>query len=104
MDGRDWAIRSVPSKEGRVRGIAIPQLECLIEDSVVDLLKVDIEGSEFEVFKTREAFEFLQKRVKLIAIEVHPELGNSNLLLTKLEAIFKLHQEGDVFLGENKWL
>jgi FkbM family methyltransferase len=49
----------------------------------LDFLKVDIEGSEFDLFRTRA--EWLIK-VNRIAMEVHPEFGSASELQTTLEA------------------
>jgi FkbM family methyltransferase len=49
----------------------------------VDFLKIDIEGSEFDLF--REAPEWLSK-VNRIAMEVHPKFGLASDLQEKLES------------------
>src|SRR5260370_24702397 len=49
----------------------------------LDFLKVDIEGSEFDVF--RAGSEWLSK-VRRIAMEVHPEFGSASELQATLES------------------
>lgn len=50
---------------------------------LVDFLKIDIEGSEFHLF--RDNPEWL-RRVKKVAMEVHPEFGNVDHLVAALAA------------------
>ena len=73
--GADWSTRSVPVK----------RLERIMEENsldVVDLLKVDIEGSEFGLFRDLECLDAIQR----ITIEVHSEHGDVDEIIAKLKA------------------
>jgi hypothetical protein len=48
---------------------------------VVDLVKMDIEGSEFELFRSPEWLS----RVSALCMEVHPKYGNPQEIITALE-------------------
>mgnify|MGYP003978902101 FL=1 len=50
---------------------------------VIDFLKIDIEGSEFDLLNRDTAW---LSTVKKIAMEVHPEFGKVENLKTKLES------------------
>jgi len=71
-DGREWATQVVPSEdaaEGSVEGFDIPTLLSLAGVESIDLLKVDIERSELELFD-RSSSTWLPK-VRNICIELH---------------------------------
>jgi len=71
-DGRDWAHIVRPCAEGEApdfRAVTVPQVMAEHGFSRVDLLKVDIEGAEAEVFNAA-APEWLSG-VRAIAIELH---------------------------------
>jgi hypothetical protein len=64
------------SMEGMDSNVPKLEFEEILEKyklKTVDLLKVDIEGSEFDLFRRNS--DWLSK-VKLITMEVHPECGN----------------------------
>lgn len=78
-DRNDWAVRTAESHEG-IRGITLPELMDEREIKQIDILKVDVEGAEFELFKDAR---FL-KDVGIVAMEIHKELGNQMELLDTL--------------------
>jgi FkbM family methyltransferase len=91
--GRDGSItlRVGPGGTGdsilKVSGgtqISVPAitLDRLIDRSSIDLVKLDIEGAEFEVFNS-ETYRSIRLCRYLIA-EIHPEYGNPLVVLEKL--------------------
>lgn len=63
----------------------ILKLDQLIKEnniSIIDFLKIDIEGSEFDLLKNNNNW---LKKVKKIAMEVHPSYGNPKELKDILE-------------------
>jgi len=75
-DGKEWSVRVVENTKGSVEGRTLLTIFNELNIKKVDLLKVDIEGSEFEVFlKDKEMQENL-KRVNSIVIEIHDESGS----------------------------
>ena len=71
-DGRDWANQVEPASdptEADVEGINVPSLIRLARGEVVDILKVDIERSEIELF--RNETETWLPFVRNVAIELH---------------------------------
>jgi FkbM family methyltransferase len=72
-DRREWAtqVRSPePGELPSVEGIDIPTLLREQNISTVDLLKIDIEGSELQLFRG-EACQSWIRRIRNIAIELH---------------------------------
>ena len=61
-----WGMRIRPSAVGGVRGVTMPELAG--PDEQIDVLKVDIEGSELDLFGRRT--EWLG-RVRVLVIELH---------------------------------
>jgi FkbM family methyltransferase len=72
-DGREWATRvRQPRRDETATVRAVDMLTLLSEQSIgiVDLLKIDIEGSELELFGGDACHSWL-RRVRNIAIELH---------------------------------
>jgi FkbM family methyltransferase len=73
-DGREWATQVVEARNGAdadVEAWDVPSLLDLANQDVADLIKIDIEGSEAEVFAANTA-KWLP-RVRNICIELHDE-------------------------------
>jgi FkbM family methyltransferase len=73
-DGREWATQVVEARKGaeaNVEAWDVPSLLDLAGQDVADLIKIDIEGSEAEVFASN-ASQWLP-RVRNICIELHDE-------------------------------
>ena len=79
-----WGYRGVDSPHGKIRGFTIPGLitECGLD--TIDLLKMDIEGAEFEIFKGN--IDWLDK-VRGIIIEIHEKVnpGSTKYIIEQLE-------------------
>jgi FkbM family methyltransferase len=73
-DKSDWAFRVEESDDGEgIQAYAINQLIAMKDWDVVDILKIDIEGSEKEIFLPEHSdISFLEK-TKCMAIEIHDE-------------------------------
>ncbi|MEP6596723.1 MAG: FkbM family methyltransferase [Ginsengibacter sp.] len=73
-DGNDWSVNVTESeKPTELKGFSIPTLMEQLHFDVIDILKIDIEGSEKQLFSDPDsASEFLSK-TKYIAIEIHDE-------------------------------
>lgn len=71
-DAEKWAIRVEPSSLGGVRAVTVPELLEQASLGHVDILKVDIEGAECEVFDATAA-AWVQ-RVGVFMIELHDDI------------------------------
>jgi len=67
--GEEWGVRVKPSADGGVQSVTIPELLRLSGQDRISLLKIDIEGSEIELFKSGTE-EWLH-HVDNIVIELH---------------------------------
>lgn len=63
-----WSLQVRESKDGSIRAISIPTLLAENDISSIDLLKMDIEGSEIEVFNTSSSWI---DKVTAICAELH---------------------------------
>jgi len=75
-DGLDWSkavSKSVQESETEVEAMSIDTLLEKYSISQVDVLKIDIEGAEREVFLSNDRMEFL-KVCKCIIVEIHDEI------------------------------
>lgn len=71
-DDSEWAFRAVEAQRGTpatVDGISIPDLLAEGSEGRVDLLKIDIEGSERELFSA--GIDAWIDRVDMILVEIH---------------------------------
>jgi FkbM family methyltransferase len=74
-DGREWSFRLKESEVKEENTIEVFSLNDLIqrfEIDCIDLLKMDIEGSEFQILNEQALPELLEK-VKMIAVEIHSD-------------------------------
>jgi FkbM family methyltransferase len=69
-----WAIQVKEDENGEIDAISMNDL--ILKMPQIDILKIDIEGSEFEIINESTNCDWLLN-IKVIAIEVHPKLGNS---------------------------
>jgi FkbM family methyltransferase len=106
-DGADWSVQARRQEgsdgQGLVRGVTLHQLIeelCLPQ---VDVLKVDIEGAEAEVFSTRAAPEKFLSKVKFLAMEIHEEMGRKEEILNMLaENGFEMNLVRQTYIGFNR--
>lgn len=71
----------------------------------IDILKMDIEGGEFEIFNDRISYDFISKQVSYIYLEYHYDFGQKRVekLLQKLFKDFLiLHHRDNLLLLKNK--
>jgi FkbM family methyltransferase len=71
-DSRPCALRTRPSKKGLAYGMPIDNLITLSQFKTIDLLKVDIEGAEDDLFLGEPELPWL-KQVNHLVVEVHDQ-------------------------------
>lgn len=106
-DGFDWSRSvSVDQKESKRPIVGIPMAYVLDKFNIeaIDLLKMDIEGSEAEIFKPERDLSFLSV-TKVIALEIHDEFNcrktiNDILIMNG----FVIFNTGELTIGINKKL
>lgn len=104
-DKQSWSIQvsPTPAALSTIKGVSIHSIMKDFALEQIDVLKIDIEGAEGEVFKDRsEALSFLSK-VKTLGIEIHEDFVKKSVIEEILvEAGFELLDEGESIFGYNK--
>ncbi|RWU08599.1 FkbM family methyltransferase [Pedobacter chitinilyticus] len=104
-DGEDWSIRTVKSSDDfyqEVQTITLLDLLKELGQEKIDLLKIDIEGTEKELFKDKNTYRFLDK-TECIAIEIHDEcVDRLNIYKILREHDFTLFNSGELTIGLRK--
>ena len=106
-DGKEWG-RSVSSEaKNQDEGIDSITFEVLIEQhhiTRIDILKIDIEGSEAIIFKKENNLEFLEI-TKIMAIEIHDEFNCREEIYEILRSKnFVLFNAGELTIAINESL
>jgi len=103
-DGLEWS-RSVSTKQTKnkeVQAVSMATLMKTYEIDYIDLLKIDVEGSEAAIFKTTTDLTFLSK-TKVIAIEIHDEFNCRERIYDILRMHgFILINSNELTIGVNK--
>lgn len=102
-DGREWATRVRTASDGETPDVPAIDILTLIRDEDIDgidLLKIDIEGSEWELFSSSRCQEWLP-RVRNITIELHDKECHDSFFeaLTGYRYIHRRSGELHVCLG-----
>jgi FkbM family methyltransferase len=94
-DGREWATQVLedPAREADLEGFDVGTLLARFGDGCIDLLKLDVEGSEREVFRQYESW---LHRVDTIAIELHDKECRDTFFRTLSTVRFDFLQRGEV--------
>lgn len=101
-DGREWTTQVRPAKENENQGIISVDINTLIGRSgfdLVDLLKIDIERSEIDLF-SHDCKQWL-KKVRNLAIELHDKECEDVFFKTLSGFDFKLLYSGELTICKN---
>jgi FkbM family methyltransferase len=103
-DKEAWSVRltSHQNNEPSIKTVTINDLMAYENYNKIDLLKIDIEGSEKELFLTDLLKLNWLKSVKIIAIEIHDETHSRTEIETILKNYnFELFYSGELTIGIN---
>lgn len=102
-----WSFRLEETEnesEKLFEAVSIEHIFSSFDWKTIDLLKIDIEGGEKDLFKQNTNINWLNK-VKVIAIEIHDEFDCRNDIEQSLLAFnFELFYSGELTIGVNKTL
>ena len=103
-DQKDWSIRvKETATETNLQAFSINSLIEKYDFKHIDILKIDIEGSEKEVFTNINADNAFLEITKCIAIEIHDEFDCRTEITTILNNYgFELFDAGELTIGINK--
>ncbi|TNF49272.1 MAG: FkbM family methyltransferase [Bacteroidetes bacterium] len=102
-DGKEWSVRTVEDPNGQVKAVSIPKLMEQLDLKQIDIFKIDIEGSEFEVFlNSRENVKCLIN-IRSVIMEIHDDAGERTKLYPVFtESGFEIIELGELTLFLNK--
>jgi FkbM family methyltransferase len=104
-DRNDWAFRVVETDDAdALEAYTIPHLMEEYRMPIIDILKIDIEGSEKEIFGADADVSFLS-HVRCIAIEIHDEFNCREQVDAVLKKYnFACYESGELTIGiNNDW-
>lgn len=108
-DKLEWSRRVINTKSNKlleetldsIEGITLSNIINNYEIEYIDILKIDIEGSEKELFDNPSIKEVL-KITKFISIEIHDEFNcRQNIYSVLTECSFILIEKGELTIGYN---
>lgn len=75
-DKKEWSV-SLVEKNGATDVVPAYSLSRIVQEytGLIDILKIDIEGAEKELFENGDYAALFLNKVKCIALEIHNELG-----------------------------
>lgn len=106
-DSREWSMRVTTEAIGEeIETVSLSTLMNRLNLDIIDILKIDIEGSEFELFSKDKSFLLdLSHRTKLIALELHgDQLQNFDIVRTLTSLKISCFISGETIFGINTLL
>lgn len=84
-DRQNWSNQTLPtgSKTG-IRGVTLDSIVNGENISTIDILKIDIEGAEKQLFMDYKNIMDILQITDIIAIEIHDEVADRNMIYEKL--------------------
>lgn len=103
-DQKDWSIRVEETQEdGDLKAFSVNYLMKEYQFETIDILKIDIEGSEKEVFTGTNADSSFLSKTKCIAVEIHDEFEcREDIYQILKEYNFKFFESGELTIGINQ--
>lgn len=102
-DGSEWSFALQESAESDLNSIQVdtPQnIAARFGWNVIDILKIDIEGSEFPLLRNISQWKEVFDTVKVISIEVHEEVGSIDEIISLLKnSNFKVEIYQELLIG-----
>lgn len=103
-DQKDWSIRVEETDEvGDLKAFSVNYLMKEYQFETIDILKIDIEGSEKEVFTGANADVSFLAQTKCIALEIHDEFDcREDIYKILKDYNFKFFESGELTIGINQ--
>lgn len=99
LDSREWSISLKDDGSGNVKCKTLSTLKRDFTIKDIDILKIDIEGGEKELFENEEFIEEL-KNIKLVAVEIHENVVSLDKIHSTLKSVgFEIHHGGETTIA-----
>jgi FkbM family methyltransferase len=100
-DGLDWSIMTTPSEGGEINSVTPHETFTYLQSTVVDLFKIDIEGSEAALFSLEADLGWLDN-VKMITVEIHHEVSKDEIIVERMaQRGFRVVKHAELTIGIN---
>ncbi len=107
-DGNHWAksVEVGSQLERDVEAITLQEIVALFgENKIIDILKIDIEGSENNLFANENFLECLSNQIRFLSLEIHDEFNNRlNIQNILIQNNFSIEDVGETTFCINKKL
>ncbi|MEO5910947.1 MAG: FkbM family methyltransferase [Pelobium sp.] len=105
---REWSIKVEETISEDLNAIKGVSLTSIIENNnldYIDILKIDIEGSEKHIFEDEELAKKIFSKVRFLAIEIHDDVADRNNIIHFLKSEnFEISESGEYTIGFNMGL
>ncbi|WP_379691288.1 FkbM family methyltransferase [Flavobacterium paronense] len=103
-DKQDWSFRVEETvEESDVKAYSVQYLMKQYNFDTIDIFKIDIEGSEKEIFTNPKSDTSFLSITKCIVIEIHDEFDcREDIYKVLTNYNFEFHQHGELTVGINK--
>ena len=101
----EWAYQVNKSKatSGQVSGYPISYFKEVLDSDKIDLLKLDVEGTEDILFQDNNFLNSIRENVKYLVLEIHDNLANRKIIHKKLtECGFEFFEKGELTICAKK--
>jgi FkbM family methyltransferase len=104
-DGAEWSRSVMNNSQGgatdqQIDAITVKKIMKQFDTDKIDILKIDIEGAEAELFLNDPAFPDIMKKTKILAVEVHEEFISKDKVRSILtNAGFSITVSGESLVG-----
>ena len=103
-NGEEWGLYVVESEiESGLKALTLQSILQEYSWPHIDILKIDIEGGEYKLFKDEEAIRLILRKTKYLAIEIHDGLGDrQEIFSVLLSEGFELFESGELTIATNR--
>ena len=104
--GKEWSYRVTASdKPTTLKSISFSTILNNSEFSIIDILKIDIEGGEAELFSIEAIISPVLQKTRFLAMEIHDHLADRQHIISILEKNkFKWFQHEELTIASNQSL
>ncbi|MFM7645824.1 MAG: FkbM family methyltransferase [Sphingomonadales bacterium] len=102
-DKKDWSFMVAPSQSSTgVSSVSVGDILVRTGWEQIDILKIDIEGSEADVFSEQADLSYL-RRTRLVLVEIHDSMADRQLIQRLLSAHgFAIEERSETTFAINK--
>lgn len=102
-NGKEWAFYVVESSQPtNLRGFSIATVLKESGYEEIDILKIDIEGSEKELFTDEKTMDIVLSKTKFLSIEIHDDTGSRPRIYESLKRNgFEWFDNGELTIATN---